>query len=52
MVGLGEAGSLVNQTMNDKETYDAILPLYKLKPENPSREILRLYEKLVTLDTR
>ena len=33
--GLSEAGSLVNQTMNDKETYDAILPLYKLKPENP-----------------
>ena len=33
--GLDEAGNLVNQTMNDKETYDAILPLYKLKPENP-----------------
>ena len=33
--GLDEAGNLVNQTFNDKETYDAILPLYKLKPENP-----------------
>ena len=33
--GLGEAGNLVSQTFNDKEMYDAILPIYKLKPENP-----------------
>ena len=52
MVRLGwQAGNLVNQTMNDKETYDAILPLYKLKPENPRQRDSRLYERLVTLDT-
>ena len=33
--GLDEAGNLVSQTFNDKEMYDAILPIYKLKPENP-----------------
>jgi hypothetical protein len=34
--GLDEAGNLVNQTMDQKK-YDAILPLYKLKPENPKQ---------------
>jgi predicted metal-dependent hydrolase len=32
--GLDEADNLVNQSMIDKETYDAITPKYKLKKEN------------------
>jgi hypothetical protein len=35
--GLDEAGNLVNQSMDQKEKYDAIFPIYKLKPENPKQ---------------
>jgi hypothetical protein len=33
--GLDQAGNPVNQSMNDKEWFDEILPIYTLKPENP-----------------
>jgi hypothetical protein len=47
--GLSEAGSLVNQTMNDKECYDAILPLYKLKPENPRERDSRMIREVADI---
>ena len=47
--GLDEAGNLVNQTMNDKGTYDAILPLYKLKPENPRQRDSKMIREVTDI---
>jgi hypothetical protein len=33
--GLDQVGNEVNISMNDKEKYDDVLPVYTLKPENP-----------------
>ena len=33
--GLDQAGNAINISMNDKESFDDALPVYKLKPENP-----------------
>lgn len=35
ITGLDSAGNPITISMNDKEWYDDILPIYKLKPENP-----------------
>ena len=47
--GLDEAGNLVNQTMDQKEWYDAILPLYKLKPENPKQRDSKMIREVADI---
>jgi hypothetical protein len=34
-IGLDQLGNAINISMNDKEMYDDVLPVYALKPENP-----------------
>ena len=34
-IGLDQAGNPLNLSMNNKEMFDDILPIYKVKPENP-----------------
>ena len=34
-IGLDQLGNAINISMNDKEMYDDVLPVYTLKPENP-----------------
>ena len=33
--GLDQLGNAIDISMNDKETYDDVLPIYTQKPENP-----------------
>ena len=47
--GLDEAGNLVSQTFNDKELYDAILPIYKLKPENPRQRDSKMIREVTDI---
>ena len=47
--GLDEAGNLVNQTMDQKEKYDAILPIYKLKPENPKQRDSKIIREVADI---
>ena len=50
--GLNEAGSPVNQSFNDKECFDDILPIYKLRPENPRQRDSKMIRELSSIEHR
>jgi hypothetical protein len=50
--GLDQAGNPVNQSMNDKEWFDEILPIYTLKPENPRQRDSKMIREVTSIEHR
>jgi hypothetical protein len=50
--GLDEAGNPINQTMDDKEVMDEILPIYTLKPENPKARDSKMIREVTSIEHR
>jgi hypothetical protein len=50
--GLDEAGNPVNQSMDDKEVMDEILPIYTLKPENPKARDSKMIKEVTSIEHR
>jgi hypothetical protein len=50
--GLDQAGNPLNISMNDKETYDNILPIYQLKPERPNDRDSRMIREIKNIEKR
>jgi hypothetical protein len=50
--GLDEAGNPLNQSMDDKGIYNDILPIYKLKPENPKERDSKMIREVTTIEYR
>jgi hypothetical protein len=50
--GLDEAGNPINQTFDDTEIYNDILPTYKLKPENPMERDSKIISEVIGIQHR
>jgi hypothetical protein len=50
--GLDQAGNPINQTMDDKECFDDILPIYKLKPKDPKQRDSEMIRELDHIEHR
>ena len=50
--GLNDAGSPIDQSMNDKELYDDILPIYTVKPENPRARDSKMIREVTSIEHR
>jgi hypothetical protein len=50
--GLDEAGNPINQTFDDTEAYNDILPTYKLRPENPKERDSKMISEVIGIQDR
>ena len=50
--GLDQTGNPVNISMDDKEMYDDILPIYTLKPEKPNDRDSKMIREIKTIESR
>ena len=52
MYGLDSAGNPLNISMDDKELFDNILPIYKVKPENPRERDSKMVREVINVESR